>query len=439
MQETTIPRSLTKAEVIALQEKFVVPSVKATLDIVFVKGRGTKLWDNEGKEYVDCLGGLAVANVGHCHPKVVEAVRAQLDQLTHVSTLFYSEPMVRLAEKLSKIVPINGPTKSFFCNSGTEANEHALTLAKKHTGHTEVVGLQGGFYGRGGQTLSVTGVGTWRVGLGPFIPGTLHAPSYHCYRCPMGYKNGPRESNYACAHYLEKMLKTEVSQPPAAFIAEPIQGVAGAIPAPPDYFKIIKEILDENGILFIVDEVQTGFGRTGKMFGIEHYGVKADIVSMAKSIGGGLPLGALSARSDVADSYPGPDFSTFGGNPLSCVASLAAIEVIENEHLVENARSVGENVKARFAELSARSSRVDDVQGRGLLISLEIVEDKDARKPASPDFVLKVVQRVAERGVIVGRGGQYQNRLRFSPPLCITQEEADHCVSIIEDCIQSAA
>lgn len=426
---------LSKAEIMDLQSKYVMPSVKAAFDIVFVRGRGTKLWDSEGKEYIDCMSGIAVVNVGHCHPEVIEAVRKQIDQLTHVSTTFYTEPMVRLAKKLSEIVPINGPTKTFFCNTGTEANEHALTLARKNTGRGEVVGIQGGFYGRGGLTMGVTGIGSWRAGLGPFMSGTLHAPSFHCYRCPMGYKNGPPECEYACAHYLEKMLKTEVSNAPAAFIAEPIQGVGGAIAAPPDYFKIIKEILDENKILFIDDEVQTGFGRTGSMFGIDHYDVKADIVSLAKALGGGFPIGAVTAKSEIADTFQGPDFSTFGGNPVSCVAALAAIEVIEKEHLVENARKVGENVFARLREFAATNPHVDDVQGRGLLISWETVEDKTSRKPAPREVATKILKKCAERGVILYRGGQYMNRVRFSPPLIMTSEEADHCLDIIQETV----
>jgi 4-aminobutyrate aminotransferase-like enzyme len=427
--------TLSKAEIIDLQKKYIMPSVKASYDIVLVKGRGTKLWDSEGKEYFDCMGGIAVMNVGHCHPHVLEAVRTQMERLTHVSTTFYTEPMVKLAKKLSEIVPIDGNTKSFFCNTGTEANEHALTLARKHTGRGEAVGIQGGFYGRGGFTMGVTGIGSWRAGLGPFMSGTLHAPSFHCYRCPMGYKNGPPECEYACAHYLERMLKTEVSAAPAAFIAEPIQGVAGAIAAPPEYFKIIREILDENKILFIVDEVQTGFGRTGSMFGIDHYNVKADIVSMAKALGGGFPIGAITAKSEIADTFQGPDFSTFGGNPVSCAAALAAIEVIEKEDLVDNARKVGEDVSARLSEFVATNSHVDDVQGRGLLISWEIVEDKASRKPARAEVAMKILRGCAERGVLLFRGGQYLNRIRFSPPLSMTPEEADHCIEIVQETI----
>lgn len=430
--------TLSKTEVADLHRKYIMPSVKASYDMVIVRGRGTKLWDSEGKEYFDCMGGFGVMNVGHCHPTVLEAVREQMDRLTHVTTSLYSEPMVKLGKKLSQIVPINGPTKSSFFNTGTEANEHAFALAKKHTGRWEIVGIQGGFYGRGGSTMSVTGIGAWRTGLGPFMPGTLHAPSYHCYRCPMGYKNGPPDCGYACAHYVEQMLRTEVSGPPAAFICESIQGVAGAIPAPPEYFKIMRKILDDNKILFIVDEVQMGFGRTGKMFGIDHYGVKADIVSMAKALGGGFVIGAITSRSDVADTFLGPDFSTFGGNPLSCTAGLAAIEVLEKENLVENARKVGEKVIARLKEFARRNTHVDDVQGKGLLISLEIVEDKEARKPAPPELALRIAKRCAERGIIiVGGVGQYRNRLRFSPPLCMTQEEADHCFEIVEETIAS--
>jgi len=422
-----------------LHRKFIAPSVEAGFDVVLVKGSGTKLWDVQGKEYIDCLSGVGVLNVGHCHPKVVGAVREQITQLTHVTTMYFTEPMVKLAEKLSEIAPMERGKvkKSFFVSSGTEANEHAITLAKKYTKRPEILSLQGAFHGRGGITMSITGIGAWRAGLGPFMPGTLQAPSYHCYRCSLGYeKVGPPECGYACARYIESMLRTQFSLPPAVFVAEPIQGVA-AVPAPPDYFKVVKEILDKYGILLLCDEVQTGFGRTGKMFGIEHYGVEPDIISMAKGMGGGFPIGAYTAKSEVADSFEGPDFSTFGGNPVSCRAALANIEVIEEENLVENAGRVGDKVLARFQEFSGRSRIMDDVQGRGLMITMEIVENKLTRKPADPELVMQITRKCADEGILIGKGGQFQNRLRISPPLSMKQQEADHVVEVMEEAISS--
>lgn len=425
------PASL-RDQVIELQKKYIMPCVETWLDIVFVQGKGTTLWDSEGKSYIDCFSGVSVLNVGHCHPKVVNAVIEQAKKLTHLTTLYYTENMPRLAEKLSKIAPTAGQGKVFFCNSGSEANELAVILSKKFTGRGEVIGIQGGFYGRTGTTMSLSGLGAWRAGLGPFMPGIIHAPSFHCYRCPLGHFEGPPACGYACAQYIESMFKTQLSAPPAAFIAEPIQGVAGCVPAPPEYFKVAKEILDRYGVLLVADEVQTGFGRTGKMFALEHYGVKADIVTLAKALGGGFPIGAIVARAEIADCYHGPHFSTFGGNPVSCTAALAAIEVLEEERLVENSQNVGDKVLDRLEEISARSRILDDVQGKGLMISAEVVTDKKSRKPASGDVLDHILRGCAKDGVVVGRGGLYYNRIRFQPPLCISEEQADKAIDAFE-------
>jgi len=421
--------------IIELQKQFIMPCVEVWHDILFVKGQGAKLYDSEGKDYIDCFAGVAVANIGHCHPKVIEVVKKQLEKLTHLSTLYYTEPMPRLAKRLSEIVPIETKKikKSFFCNSGTEANEHAITLAKKATGKNEVISHQCGFYGRGGTTMGLTGLGGWRSGLGPFVPGIFHAPSYYCYRCPMGYKNGPPECNYACARYIEYMLRTETSQRVAAFMAEPILGVGGCVPAPREYFKVVKEILDENDILLIVDEVQTGNGRTGKLFAIEHYGVEPDIITMAKGLGGGFPIGAVVSKADIADKHLGPDFSTFGGNPVSCMAALATIEVLFDENLPENAEMVGGYMLKRLKEMESRHKIIDCVQGQGLMIGLEVVTDKDKRTPAEDDLLIKIMKKMAARGVLVGRGGLFYNRIRFEPPLCITKEQARWALDTFEE------
>jgi 4-aminobutyrate aminotransferase-like enzyme len=426
-------------EIIDLQRKYVVPCVEAWHDILFVKGNGSKLYDSEGKEYVDCFGGVAVVNIGHCHPKVIQAVEKQLRELTHLSTLYYTEAMPRLAENLSKIAPMDGEKakKSFFCNSGTEANEHAITLAKKATGRNEVLSLQCGFYGRGGTTAGLTGLGAWRTGLGPFTPGIYHAPSYYCYRCPMGYKNGPPDCNWACANYIQHMLKTETTKNVAAFIAEPVLGVGGCIPAPKEYFKVIKEILLKENILLVVDEVQSGNGRTGKFFGIENYGVEPDVITIAKGLGGGLlPIGAVISKSEIADKHLGPDFSTFGGNPLSCVAAIANLKVIKEENLEGNATRVGDYMIKRLKEIERGSKILDGVEGLGLMIGMEIVVDKENKSPATNDTLTRIMNEMASEGVLVGRGGLYYNRIRMEPPLCITLEEADRVLDVFEEAIK---
>ncbi len=427
-----------KDEVIDLQKKYLMPCVDVWHDIVFVKGEGATLEDSEGKKYIDCFGGVAVVNAGHRHPKIIQAIKDQLEKITHLSTLYYTEPMPRLAKKLSEIAPMDRGNikKTFFCNSGTEANEHAVTLAKKYTKKNELIGLQCGFYGRGGLTMSLSGLGAWREGLGPFMPGVLHAPSYYCYRCPMGHREGPPGCGYACVRYIEYMLKTETSQRVAAFVVEPILGIGGCVLAPPDYFKIVKEILEKNDILLIVDEVQTGFGRTGTLFAIEHYGVEPDIVTLAKGLGSGIPIGAMVAKASIADSYLGPHFSTFGGNPLSSVAALVNIDVILEEKLPENAAKVGKYMLKRLQEIQESSKLVDDAQGKGLMIGAEIVSDKSKRTQAQDEVLVTIMNETANRGVLIGRGGLYYNRIRIQPPLTLSEEQADIAMNALEDAIK---
>jgi 4-aminobutyrate aminotransferase-like enzyme len=426
-----------KEKVIAMQKKYIMPCVEAWHDILFMKGKGSTLTDSEGKEYVDCFSGVAVVNVGHCHPKIIKAVNDQIEKLTHLSTLYITAAMPILAKKLAEIVIMkNKNIQSFFCNSGTEANEHAITLAKKATGKHEIISLQCGFYGRGGTTAGLTGIGSWRAGLGPFIPGVYHAPSYHCYRCPMGYKDGPPSCNYACANYITQMLKTETTKDVAAFIAEPILGVGGCIPAPPDYFKIVKEILAQENILLVVDEVQAGIGRTGKFLGIENYEVTPDIITLAKGLGGGvLPIGAALSTAEIAEKHLGPDFSTFGGNPLSCAAALACLEIIKKENLMKNAQQIGHYMVTRLKEIAKKSKIIDDVNGIGLMIGMEVVTNKKKKTPAGNDILVKIMNKMASNGVLIGRGGLYYNRLRIEPPLCITKKQADKTINTLEKVI----
>ena len=431
-------RKLTTREVIELQEKYLMKSVEAWNDKVFVEGHGAVVTELEGQQYLDCFSGVSVLNVGHTHPRVVQAVCDQMGKLTHMSTLYRTVPMPLLAKRLSELSPMDrGKAKVFFCNSGTEANEHALTLARVATGKFELLGLQNGFYGRGGFTMSLTGLGSWRAGLGPFMPGTLHLPGYHCYRCSLGHKD-PEKCGTACARYLEVLLKSQTCKRVAAVIVETIQGIGGIVAAPPDYFQVLKPILDENQILLIVDEVQTGFGRTGKWFGIEHYGVQPDVLTMATALGGGLPIGAVMARAEVADSFPGPDFSTFGGNPVSCRAALACIEVIEEEKLMDNAREVGRFLKEGLSKLSRKHPFLDDVQGEGLMIGAEIVSDKKTRAPAGNEVLTTILDEALKQNVLIGRGGFYYNRIRFQPPLCISREQAGKVLEVFERALGAA-
>ena len=429
---------ITTKQAIEMQDTYLMKSVEAWNDRVFVQGKGTRLTDLEGEEYLDCFSGVSAMNIGHAHPRVAEVVSDQMRKITHLSTLYRTVPMPVLAKKLSEIAPMDrGQAKVFFCNSGTEANEHALTLARISTKNFETVGIQNGFYGRGGWTMGLTGMGSWRTGLGPFMPGIHHLPMYHCYRCPLGYKD--REScGTACAEYMKIILKSESCGQIANVLVEAIQGIGGIIPAPPDYFKVLKPILDENGILMIVDEVQTGIGRTGTWWGIEHYGVEPDIITSAKALGGGLPIGAVIARAEIADTFPGPDFSTFGGNPVSCRAAIATLDIVEEEGLMKNSTVVGKYLKDRLIEMSKTHPFLDDVQGIGLMIGAEVVTDKNRRTPAPNDVLVTILDEALKEHVLIGRGGLYYNRIRFQPPLTFTQGEADTALAAFDKALSIA-
>lgn len=415
----------TTQQVIDLQDTYLMKSVEAWNDRVFVQGDGNRVIDLEGEEYLDCFSGVSAMNIGHAHPRIAEVVSDQMRKITHLSTLYRTVPMPVLAKRLSEIAPMDqGQAKIFFCNSGTEANEHALTLARISTQKFETIGMQNGFYGRGGWTMGLTGMGVWRTGLGPFMPGIHHLPMYHCYRCPLGYKD--REScGTACAEYMKMILKSESCGRIANVLVEAVQGIGGIIPAPPDYFKVLKPILDENGILMIVDEVQTGIGRTGAWWGIEHYGVEPDIITSAKALGGGLPIGAVIAKAEIADTFPGPDFSTFGGNPVSCRAAIATLDIVEEEDLIKNSSVVGNYLKDNLIEMTKTHPFLDDVQGIGLMIGAEVVTDKNSRTPASNAVMETILNEALKEHVIIGRGGLYYNRIRFQPPLTFSKEDVD--------------
>ena len=424
-------------ELMRLERIYIMPCVKKLVPAVFIEGKGAILKDVYGREYIDAYAGVAVINTGHCHPELVKAVAEQASKLIHSSTLYYTYPPVILAKKLSDIAPMDRgkPKKTFFCNSGGEAVEGAYFLAKKYTGKFEIITLQRSFHGRSLAAMSLTGQVRWKLKAGPSMPGVHFAPSYYCYRCPLNHKEGPPKCDYACAHYLREIFNTQTTGQVAAFIAEPILGNGGAVVAPPEYFKIVKEILDEHDVLFICDEIQTGFGRTGKMFAIEHYGVEPDIVTLAKAIAGGLPMGAFIAKSHIAEALiPGEHFSTFGGNLVSCMAAIANLEILKKENLIENAARVGGFLLKRFREMMDAHKIIGDVRGKGLMIGVELVKDRESKKPAK-DEAERVILQALKRGVLVGIGGVEGNVLRVKPPLVITMEQAEKVAEALDGAI----
>jgi 4-aminobutyrate aminotransferase/(S)-3-amino-2-methylpropionate transaminase len=419
-------------DVVEIYRKHVITSCVSRIEPVAISsGLGATITDSDGRTYVDCFSGISVVNVGHCNPKVVEAAKKQLDQLVHACAyVYYLEPVAKLAEKLAEVVPA-GLTKTFFGNSGAEAIECALKLAKKSTEKHEIVSLMRSFHGRTFGTLSVTGqAGRRSYSMGPYLGSVAFAPTPYCYRCPLGLEYP--DCGIQCAKMIEDVIRYSTSNDVAAFIAEPLLGEGGIIVPPREYFQEAKKILDEFDILFIADEIQTGFARTGKLFGIEHYDVTPDIMCFAKALAAGLPLGACTTREEIANSFrPGDHLSTFGGNPVSCAAALANIEFIQKEDLASQASKSGEYVMRRLQELKSKHQLIGEVRGKGLMIGLELVKDLKTKEPA-PSETAKIRDLCRQKGVLVGHGGVMGNVLRIQPPLVISQDQLDTAIQAID-------
>ncbi len=412
-------------------QRYVTTSFVASIEpVVFDHAHGATVVTTDGKEYIDCFAGIAVSNAGHRHPKVIEAAKAQIDKLVHAGTYIYHVPVVAdLAEKLAEITP-GQLQKTFFGNSGAEGIETALRLAKSFTGKSEFISLTHSFHGRSVATLSITGNVQRKTHGGPYLPGIAFAPAPYVYRNPFG-ADDPEEVADHCAEMVEWAVKYQSAGSIAAFIAEPVMGEGGIIVPPGSYFKKVKEVLDRHGILFIADEVQSGFGRTGKMFAIEHFGVEPDILVMAKGIADGFPLSATTARAEIADSFqPGEHLSTFGGNPVSCAAALANIDVMLSEDLPGQAATKGNQVMAQLREMASEHDLIGDVRGLGLMIGVELVTDRTKKTPAKAQAgALRAFSR--EAGVLIGVGGQEGNVLRIQPPLTISESELERTLDVI--------
>jgi 4-aminobutyrate aminotransferase len=407
-----------------------ISMVEKVQPVVIEKAQGAIITDIEGKNYIDCFSGIAVTNAGHCNEKVSEAAKAQMDKLVHCcSYVYYSQPTADLAEKLAQITP-GRLQKTFFGNGGAEAIEGAMRLAKQFTGKTEFIGLQASFHGRSYATLSVTGNNARKRRGGPYMVGCTFLPAPYCYRC--FFELEYPKCRLRCARALEDIIRFNTYDSVAGFIAEPLLGEGGIITPPDDYFLEIEKILKKHEILLLVDEVQTGFGRAGKMFGIEHYGVEPDIMMMAKGIADGFPLSGFIAREEIADSFkPGDHLSTFGGNPVSCAAALANIEFLEEQNLADEALKKGEYLKDQLERLKAKHKLIGEVRGKGLMIGIELVRDHVSKTPAS-DEGKKIREICLENGVLLGFGGIYANVLRIQPPLVISQEQMEEVVKVLE-------
>jgi 4-aminobutyrate aminotransferase len=397
------------------------------------RGEGALVEDVDGNVFLDCTAGIAVASTGHSHPDVVQAIVEQSRKFLHMSgTDFYYEPQVRLGEELSAIAPMPGPHRSFFGNSGTEANEAAIKLARYHTKRPNVIAFFGAFHGRSMGSLSLTASKlTQRRGLGPFLPGVFHAPYANCYRCPVGAS--PDSCAAECLRFIEDQILVHLVPPEevAAVIVEPIQGEGGYVVPPNVFHERLRDLTRKFGMLLVVDEVQSGMGRTGKMFAIEHTGVTPDVVTMAKGIASGLPLGVMTARSEIMSWPPGTHASTFGGNPVACAASLATLKLLR-DGLVRNAEVVGAHMLAGVQALMNTHAIIGDVRGRGLMIGVELVRDRHTKERATIERD-RVVHECFRRGLLVLGAGQ--NAIRLSPPLVLTTSQADTAIGILDQAL----
>jgi len=411
----------------------VSPSYTRSYPLVIERGSGAIVEDVDGNVFLDCTAGIAVNSTGHSHPDVVKAILEQAQRFVHMSgTDFYYEPQVRLAEELAAVAPIDGGVRSFFGNSGTEAVEACIKLSRHSTGRVNIIAFLGGFHGRTMGSLALTASKTiQRRGFGPMMPGVYHAPYPDCYRCPLGLK--AENCAAECLEYLEHQLFLHLVSPEevAAIVVEPIQGEGGYVVAPDQFLQRLRELTKTHGMLLVADEVQSGMGRTGKMFAIEHAGVRPDMIAIAKGIASGMPLGIAVARAALMTWPPGAHASTFGGNPVSCASALATLKLLKTT-LMENAAEVGGHLMAGLKSLAEAHPLIGDVRGRGLMIGVELVRDRRTKERASEERDEAVAAAFARGLLLLGAG---KNAIRFSPPLVLTREQADTAVRIFGEAL----
>ena len=421
---------MTKEQIILANREFLFPSVFHYYrePLVIARGKDQYLWDADGNQYLDFFGGIVTVSVGHCNDEVNAKVHRQLDTLQHVSTVFANEPQAALAKTIASLTPGGELTKSFFTNSGTEANETAILAARCYTGNTDIVALRHSYHGRSAMAMTLTGQGSWR--LGPSQAGIVHAHNAYCYRCPFGLTYP--SCAIKCAQDTEELIRSTTNGRIAGFIAEPIQGVAGFITPPKEYFQIVESIIRNHGGIFISDEVQTAWGRTGsRWFGIEHWGVTPDVITSAKGLANGSPIGLTVARPQVADALTGLTISTFGGNPVTATAGKAVIDYIEAHNLRANCAETGAYLRGALEELKNKHEIIGDVRGMGLLQAIELVEDRKSKAPAAEQTSL-LQETARENRVIVGKGGMYGNVIRISPPMNIGRADVDQFIEVLD-------
>jgi 4-aminobutyrate aminotransferase/(S)-3-amino-2-methylpropionate transaminase len=428
---TAVPGPRSQA-ILERKDRVIADPLSIYLPVVAAEGRGATLTDVDGNTFIDFTGGVGCLNVGHSHPKVVEAAQEQLTHFAHTDfTIVPYEVYVTLAERLIAVSPFIGPAKAAFFNAGTEAVENAIKFARSYTKRPAVIVFEGAFHGRTLLSMTMTSkTHPYKAGLGPFAPEVYRVPFAQDYRGP--------DTRTALAA-LERALITQVAaEQVAAIVIEPVQGEGGFVVAPRDFMAGIRRICDEHGIVMVVDEVQTGYGRTGKMFAIEHYGLEPDLMTVAKSIAGGLPLSAVVGKAEIMDSPPDSAIGgTYVGNPVAQAAALAVLDVFEEENLVERAQQIGERIRERMVSWQERVEQIGDVRGLGAMLAVEFVRDRDSKEP-NPELATAVVEAAAARGLLLLKSGIYSNCIRVLCPLVLTDAELDEALEVWEDALGAA-
>jgi alanine-glyoxylate transaminase/(R)-3-amino-2-methylpropionate-pyruvate transaminase len=420
-----------REEVIALRTQYVSPGVITYYKdpLMIVEGKMQYVWDEKGTRYLDAFAGIVTVSVGHCHPKVIEKVQAQTGKLQHTTTIYLHPTIVQFAEKLAAKMP-EGLTRSYFTNSGSEANEVAILSAREHTGNTEVIALRNCYHGGTATTMGLTAHGNWKFKSNQ-AQAIHHTLAGYCYRCPFGLEYP--SCGVKCAHDIKNVIQYQTPGEIACFIGEPIQGVGGTVTPPKEFFKIVYDIVRQHGGICIADEVQGGFGRTGEHFWAhQNWDVVPDGITMAKGIGNGIPLGGFTTTEEISKVMKNRiHFNTFGGNPISMTQGLATLEVIEEDGIQENARVVGGLLKERFLELQEKHQLIGDVRGMGLMLGVELVRNRKSKEPANTEAAT-IMERMKEHGVLIGKGGLFGNTLRIKPPMCLTKDDANYLADVLD-------
>jgi len=397
-----------------------------------VRGEGVFLHDAEGRKYMDLYCGVSVNALGHCHPELTEAICKQIQTLQHTTTIYLTEPIVNLAEALAEVYP-GEITRTFFCASGSEANEGAALAATLFTGRSEFLAFQNGLHGRTKLGMSLTGLSFWRTDPNP-VGGVTFVPPPHCAKCPFGQKYGSCE--FQCVQAVERAIQTSTSGKPAAMFVEPIQGNGGIVAPPREYFSKLIEVLHRYGALLIADEVQTGFGRTGQMFAMNHWETVPDIITGGKALGAGMPIGFYATTDRIAAAFTRPSASTFGGNPVTAVGALAFLRILQRDHLVERAAKLGQLLESSLRNLAQRFPFVEEVRGRGVMLGVEV---SGCGKFSPAEFTDQVLEAMKNAGFLLGKTGPARNVLTFMPPLILGESQLSEAVDAFESCLKSVA